>query len=105
MTVYTFDKDRAGKSVCYRGCASTWPPVAAADIPLGPDFGVVTRGDGTGQAGYRGKPLYLYSGDKKPGDTSGDSIQSVWHVIPRNAVSSMSSEPETIWRGSSYLLR
>jgi predicted lipoprotein with Yx(FWY)xxD motif len=51
MTVYTFDKDRAGKSVCYRGCASTWPPVAAADIPLGPDFGVVTRGDGTGQAG------------------------------------------------------
>jgi predicted lipoprotein with Yx(FWY)xxD motif len=102
MTVYTFDKDPAGKSVCYGGCASTWPPVAAADIPLGPDFGPVARADGTPQAGYRGKPLYLFSGDKEPGDTSGDNIQNVWHVIPRSAVSSAGSEPETIWRGAGY---
>jgi predicted lipoprotein with Yx(FWY)xxD motif len=102
MTVYTFDKDRVGKSVCYGGCASTWPPVAAADIPPGPEFGPVARADGTQQAGYRGKPLYLFSGDKEPGDTSGNNIQNVWHVIPRSAVSGASNEPETIWRGAGY---
>jgi predicted lipoprotein with Yx(FWY)xxD motif len=102
MTVYTYDKDRADQSVCYGRCASTWPPVAAADIPLGPEFGVIARDDGTQQAGYRGKPLYLFSGDKEPGDTSGDSIQNVWHVIPRSPVSSASSQPETIWRGAGY---
>jgi predicted lipoprotein with Yx(FWY)xxD motif len=102
MTVYTFDKDGAGKSVCYGRCASTWPPVAAADIPRGPEFGVVARADGTEQAGYRGKPLYLFSGDKEPGDISGDNLQNVWHVIPQSTVSGASSEPETIWRGAGY---
>src|SRR5512144_1692814 len=28
-TVYTFDKDRPGRSNCYDACATHWPPVTA----------------------------------------------------------------------------
>ena len=28
MTLYTFDKDEAGKSNCYDQCAVNWPPFA-----------------------------------------------------------------------------
>ena len=31
MTLYTFDKDTAGKSVCNAQCATNWPPALAAD--------------------------------------------------------------------------
>ncbi len=30
MTLYTFDKDAGGKSVCNGPCAANWPPLAAA---------------------------------------------------------------------------
>lgn len=30
MTLYTFDKDAAGKSMCNDQCAANWPPLAAA---------------------------------------------------------------------------
>ena len=30
MTLYTFDKDEAGKSNCYDECATEWPPFEAA---------------------------------------------------------------------------
>src|SRR5919199_2739139 len=29
MTLYTFDKDSAGKSACNGPCAGNWPPLAA----------------------------------------------------------------------------
>ena len=28
MTLYTFDKDEAGKTNCYDKCAVAWPPLA-----------------------------------------------------------------------------
>ena len=50
MTVYTFDKDAAGKSACNGACATNWPPLpaAAAAKPVG-DLTVITRDDGTRQ--------------------------------------------------------
>ena len=30
MTLYTYDKDEAGKTSCYDKCAVNWPPFAAA---------------------------------------------------------------------------
>ena len=30
MTLYTFDKDSEGNSVCYGPCAVKWPPYATA---------------------------------------------------------------------------
>lgn len=84
MTLYTFDKDAAGsgKSVCNDACAKAWPPLAAksADAPHG-DYSIVTRDDGSKQWAHKGKPLYLFQKDTKPGDMTGDKFKDVWHVV------------------------
>ena len=83
MTLYTFDKDAAnsGKSVCNGPCAKNWPPLmaAASDASSG-DWAVVTRDDGAKQWAYKGKPLYLWIKDQKPGDKTGEGVLNVWHV-------------------------
>ena len=83
MTLYTFDKDAAGsgKSSCNGPCAVNWPPLkaAAADRASG-DWSVVVRDDGSRQWAYKGRPLYLWIKDQKPGDKTGDGVNKVWHV-------------------------
>ena len=81
MTLYNFDKDTAGKSACNGPCAQNWPPLAAkAEAkPMG-DWTVVTRDDGSKQWAYKNKPLYTWVKDSKPGDTSGEGVNNVWHV-------------------------
>lgn len=83
MTLYTFDKDTAGagKSVCNGPCATNWPPLAAAagDTASG-DWSVITRDDGSRQWAYKGKPLYFWAKDQKPGDRSGDGFNKVWQL-------------------------
>ena len=84
MTLYTFDKDVAGsgKSVCNGPCATLWPPAAvAADAKPEGGLSIVTRDDGSKQWAYKGKPVYTYAADKKPGDAMGDNFKDVWHVI------------------------
>jgi predicted lipoprotein with Yx(FWY)xxD motif len=84
MTLYSFDRDVAGsgKSVCNGPCATLWPPaMAAADAKAEGDFTIVTRDDGGKQWAYKGKPVYLYSVDKKAGEVTGDNFRDVWHVI------------------------
>ena len=84
MTLYTFDKDVAGngKSVCNGPCAANWPPVMAQDSDKASgDYSIVTRDDGKKQWAFKGKPLYLWAKDQKPGDKTGDGFNNVWHVI------------------------
>jgi predicted lipoprotein with Yx(FWY)xxD motif len=83
MTLYTFDKDTAGngKSVCNGPCATSWPPLAAtATDKVTGDYTIVTRDDGAKQWAYKGKPLYLWINDKKPGDKTGDGVGGVWKI-------------------------
>ncbi len=84
MTVYTFDKDPSGsgKSVCNGQCATNWPPLmaGASDQPGG-DFTIVTRDDGSKQWAYKGRPLYRWIKDAKPGDKTGDGFGKVWWVV------------------------
>ncbi len=82
MTLYSFDKDAAGKSACNDQCAINWPPLfaTAADKPAG-KWTIIKRDDGKMQWAYDGKPLYGYKDDKKAGDKTGDGKGSVWHVI------------------------
>lgn len=102
MTVYTFDKDSPGKSACYGDCAAAWPPVAAGNMSGGADFSVISRDDGTRQVTYKGKPLYLFVGDKKPGDRTGDKLQNVWHVVaPAGRQVTSSANPAAYSTGSS----
>jgi predicted lipoprotein with Yx(FWY)xxD motif len=82
MTLYTFDKDEGGKSTCNGPCAANWPPLmAGADAKAAGDWSIVTRDDGAKQWAYKGKPVYLWAKDTKPGDKTGDGFNNVWHVV------------------------
>jgi predicted lipoprotein with Yx(FWY)xxD motif len=83
MTLYTFDKDAtgSGKSACNGPCAANWPPLmAAADSSASGDYTIITRDDGGKQWAYKGKPLYLWVKDARPGDKSGDGFNNAWRV-------------------------
>jgi predicted lipoprotein with Yx(FWY)xxD motif len=81
MTLYTFDKDAAGKSNCDGDCAVKWPPFKAeSGAEADGDWTLVERSDGTMMWAYDGKPLYTYEGDKKAGDMTGDGVGEVWHL-------------------------
>lgn len=81
MTLYTYDRDTPGQSSCHDACAETWPPVTLpAGTALGENYGLITRRDGAMQAAYKGRPLYLFSGDRKIGDTKGDGVDGLWHI-------------------------
>ncbi|CAI8722959.1 MULTISPECIES: COG4315 family predicted lipoprotein [Pseudomonas] len=82
MTLYTFAKDSAGKSMCNDKCAANWPPLmaTAGDKSMG-DWTVIKRDDGKMQWAYEGKPLYTFVMDKKAGDMTGEGkMDGAWHV-------------------------
>jgi len=83
MTLYTFDRDVAGSGVstCVDKCAANWPALRAqaGDQPRG-DYSIITRADGARQWAFKGKPLYRWIKDQKPGERSGDGVNNVWHV-------------------------
>lgn len=81
-TLYIFDRDTEGVSNCYDDCAANWPPYlgeAGAEKPEG--WTLIARTDGTQQWAYQGKPLYYYVKDMATGDTTGDGVGGVWHII------------------------
>ena len=81
MTLYTFDRDAAGKSACNGQCAQNWPPLMAdASASASGDWSVITRDYGDKQWAYKGKPLYTWVKDTKPGEVTGDGVNNVWHV-------------------------
>jgi predicted lipoprotein with Yx(FWY)xxD motif len=82
MTLYTFDKDTGGKSMCNGPCADNWPPLmASADGKATGDWTIVTRDDGKTMWAYKGKPLYTWKNDKAAGDIDGDGkLNGAWHI-------------------------
>ncbi len=84
MTLYVLDRDVSGqgKSTCNGDCAKLWPPLAVSDGSKATgDWSVIARDDGTSQWAYKGRPLYTWSKDTKPGETSGDNFAGgKWHV-------------------------
>src|SRR5579875_80709 len=86
-TLYWYASDRkGGQPTCSGSCLSAWPaligkPAAAMDTSRAGKLGTVTRPGGTIQATYNGYPLYTYAQDMAPGDTTGNGVGGVWHVI------------------------
>lgn len=82
MTLYTFDRDSGGKSSCNGPCATNWPPLMAQDgDKAAGDYSVISRDDGKKQWAYKGKPLYTWIKDQKPGDKTGDGfLNNQWHA-------------------------
>ncbi len=83
MTLYTFDKDNygGGTSACNGQCAINWPPLLVADGEAAAgDYSIIKREDGRKQWAFKGRPLYFWSKDQKPGDRSGDGFNKLWRV-------------------------
>jgi predicted lipoprotein with Yx(FWY)xxD motif len=76
--LYTFSRDtEAGKSACNGGCATAWPPLAAAaDAKADGDWSVVTRDDGAKMWAYKGKPLYTFMRDTAGQPATG--VSAAW---------------------------
>ncbi len=80
MTLYMFGKDTGNQSTCTAACAQNWPPLLDNGTPTvgsgatASMLGTTTRSDGGRQVTYNGHPLYLFAGDKKPGDTNGQGL-------------------------------
>jgi len=85
LTLYTFDNDVAGsgKSVCNPPCSNIFRPYLANERSVSKgDYSVIMRVDGSSQWAYKGRPLYLWLDDKKPGQTGGDGMNhNIWHVV------------------------
>lgn len=101
LTIYWFSLDTAAASKCDGSCASYWPPVkgpvsAASGVSLPGKFGTIKRSDGTVQATYDGHPLYTYSGDPGPGQTTGNGLNlsgGLWYAMTPSGAKPASSSP------------
>ena len=91
-TLYLFKQDSGPKSTCFGECASDWPPVRAHGKPTvgrgltASKVRTTPRSDGKPQVTYNGHPLYLFAGDKNPGDTNGQGLSAFgakWYVLSR----------------------
>jgi predicted lipoprotein with Yx(FWY)xxD motif len=87
-TLYYRTIDRPPTTVCSGGCASVWPPLlvsgssTATSTPSLPGkLSVQADANGT-QVEYNGHPLYTFSGDTAPGQTTGEGFAGIWHVVP-----------------------
>jgi len=102
MTLYLFEPDPPGKSICDGSCAQFWPPVlgvpTAGSGLSARQLSTITRGDGTKQVAYHGHPLYHYAGDKQPGQITGQGINAnggLWYMVDAagDAITDMPSPP------------
>jgi predicted lipoprotein with Yx(FWY)xxD motif len=89
LTLYWYAKDTKMASACTGSCATAWPPLtgkpeAAMGVRLVGMFGTIKRANGALQATYKGHPLYTYAGDSAPGQTKGNGLGGVWHVLHVN---------------------
>jgi predicted lipoprotein with Yx(FWY)xxD motif len=79
-TLYLFKADSWTTSACFGACATAWPPLRANGQPTvasGANSSLAAttaRSDGAPQVTYNNHPVYLFVGDKKPGDTNGQGV-------------------------------
>ncbi|MSQ22942.1 MAG: hypothetical protein EXR58_00035 [Chloroflexi bacterium] len=86
MSLYVLAQDQTNdnKSTCYADneCTVYWPPVLVDVAPATPGFpgelGTQKRADFTTQLTYKGRPLYTYLDDQKPGDMFGNNLTDEW---------------------------
>lgn len=82
FSLYAFDNDALAVSNCNDGCAVKWPPLEASNrARASGDFGIIVRADGARQWVYKGQPLYTWINDSEAGQTTGDGVKGVWHLV------------------------
>jgi len=92
FTLYEFTRDHGDHDSCVTisGCSSAWPALETSAAPTaGPGvrsslLSTIRLSGGAKQITYAGHPLYLYSGDSRPGSTSYVGAQSFggsWYAL------------------------
>jgi predicted lipoprotein with Yx(FWY)xxD motif len=80
-TLYTLSAETRGRFICTtKFCLSLWTPlvVARGTTPTGAQqLATIRRPDGRTQVTYRGRPLYTFDQDRKPGDVKGNGFKDV----------------------------
>jgi predicted lipoprotein with Yx(FWY)xxD motif len=84
MTLYAYRDDAGHPELpCAGGfdCGRPWIPLEAPQIanPVG-DFSVIARDTGITQWTYRGRPLYRFDGDQRPGEANGIGVDARFQV-------------------------
>ena len=90
MTVYLLTADKPGQSSCAAQCLQFWPSVPApgGKVPavsgLSAPLGVTKATNGASMLTAGGWPLYTFSGDRAPGDVTGQGMVNfggTWYVV------------------------
>jgi predicted lipoprotein with Yx(FWY)xxD motif len=89
-TLYLFEKDKHGTSVCSGQCAGFWPPLVTSGKPLATRgaktslLGTTKRPDGRLQVTYNHHPLYTFVKDTSKGQTNGEELNvfgAEWYAL------------------------
>ena len=87
LTLYYRTSDVPPSTVCSGGCAGAWPPLVMSGsssptsaVSLPEKLTIVADANGN-QVEYNGHPLYTYSGDSASGQTNGEGVGGIWHVV------------------------
>ena len=92
LSLYALSNESAGKLHCTGACLPIWPPLvvptAITSVSLGAGvkgtIGFVTRTASSKQVTFNGFPVYVYSGDGGPGQSSGEGIVAdggTWELV------------------------
>ena len=111
-TVYMLTADSPGHSSCSAACLQYWPAVApgkaAPTVTAKVSSTTTTGGQKIATAG--GWPLYTFIQDQKPGDVTGEGVQTfggVWYAVspsgtPVKSASSGGSSSSGSYTGRGY---
>jgi predicted lipoprotein with Yx(FWY)xxD motif len=89
-TLYVFTRDTGSRSRCYGACARAWPPFVGRGKPRARGgasarlLGTTRRRGGTTQVTYKGRPVYYYVGDRRPGQVLCQNVPEyggTWLVV------------------------
>ena len=89
-TLYLFEKDRNGVSMCNSSCLAYWPALTSQHAPVAGKgvqqslLGLSRARNGVRQVTYAGHPLYTFVGDKKAGQTTGEGLNNFgaeWYAL------------------------
>ncbi len=89
-TLYLFEKDHNGMSMCNTACVAYWPPFVSHGTPragTGVKQSLLTLArahNGMRQVLYAGHPLYTFVGDKRAGQAAGEGLNNFgagWYIV------------------------
>ena len=88
--LYLWEADHGSTSTCTGACARAWPPLTITGPPKasgavrGSLLATTKRADGSREVTYAGHPLYLFAGDSRAGQTTGQGstgFGAPWWVV------------------------